>query len=61
MLSPKKLTRALVDEADGSCHLIQEIAGGEIVKLLMTENQLDDFANEIDEALSAEDPLASDR
>lgn len=56
---PKKLARALIDEADGSFHLTLEIEGGEIVKLLMTEDQLDGLANEIDEALSAEDPGAS--
>ncbi|MCE4223405.1 hypothetical protein HCU64_06545 [Methylobacterium sp. C25] len=55
MIPIKKLARVLTDQVEGGFHLTLEAEGGEIFRVFLTEGQMGDLADEIDEVLSEDD------
>lgn len=55
MAPTKKLARVLADEVKEGYRLTFEATDGEIFRILATEDQLGDLADEIDELLSEDD------
>ncbi|GJD71516.1 hypothetical protein [Methylobacterium gnaphalii] len=55
MTPTKKLARVLTNEVEGGFHLTLEAQDGEIFRIFLTEDQMGDLADEIDEVLSDDD------